>query len=98
MSGQEELTQLLELASQGQLPLFHQTWIRESFAGENRRLSFARANRVVQECLKKLERHHSYDRKQTALAAFTNDERQEFIQSFFKMVEYKTLDGLKELH
>lgn len=98
MSGQEELTTLLELASQGQLPLFHQRWIRESFQGENRRLSFARANRVVQEALKRLERHQSYDRKQTALAAFTDEERHEFIQSFFKMVEYKTLDTLKELH
>jgi hypothetical protein len=98
MSGQEELSMLLDLASQGLLPLFHQEWIRESFGGPGRRMSFARASKVVQDGLKRLERHQSFDRKQTALGAFSNDERQEFIQSFFKMVEYKTLDGLKELH
>lgn len=92
-----ELTQLLSLATQGHLPLFHQQWIRDSFS-ENRRLSFARASRIVEDGLKRLERHHSYDRKQTALAAFPASERHEFIQSFFKMVEYKTLDQIKELH
>ncbi len=92
-----QLGELITLASQGHLPLFHQQWIRESLS-ENRRLSFARASRIVEEGLKRLERHQTYDRKQTALAAFSASERQEFIQSFFKIVEYKTLDQLKELH
>jgi hypothetical protein len=94
---QDQLGVLLSLASQGQLPLFHQEWIRDSFS-EPKRLSFARASRIVEEGLKRLERHQSFDRKQTALAAFPTSERREFIQSFFKMVEYKTLDQLKELH
>ncbi len=96
--GTDELTALLDLASQGHLPLFHQQWIRESLGRGARRLSFARASKVVQEGLKRLERHHSWDRKQTALGAFSDDERGEFIHAFFKMVEYKALDGLKELH
>ncbi len=91
------LGQLLALAALGQLPLFHQEWIRDSFH-DPRRLSFARASRIVEDGLKRLERHQTYDRKQTALAAFPQSEREEFIQSFFKMVEYKTLDQLKELH
>jgi hypothetical protein len=94
---QDELGLLLSLAASGHLPLFHQDWIRDSFT-DPRRLSFARATRIVEEGLKRLERHQSYDRKQTALGAFTNSERSEFIQSFFKMVEYKTFDQLKELH
>lgn len=93
----DELGLLLSLAASGHLPLFHQDWIRDSFT-DPRRLSFARATRIVEEGMKRLERHHSYDRKQTALAAFSDTERSEFIQSFFKMVEYKTLDQLKELH
>jgi hypothetical protein len=94
---QTDLGQLITLASQGHLPLFHQQWIRDSFS-ENRRLSFARASRIVEEGLKRLERHQTYDRKQTALGAFSASERHEFIQSFFKMVEYKALDQMKELH
>lgn len=93
----DQLGELVALAAQGQLPLFHQQWIRESFS-ESRRLSFARASRIVADGLKRLERHQTYDRKQTALAAFPSSERHEFIQSFFKIVEYKTLDQLKELH
>ena len=93
-----ELEMLLDLASQGHLPLFHQDWIRESFSQQSPRMSFARASKVVNDGLKRLERHHSFDRKQTALSALTQDERKEFILSFFKMVEYKALDGLKELH
>ncbi|MCE3012834.1 MAG: hypothetical protein LW878_07170 [Proteobacteria bacterium] len=93
----QELNELLKMATLGHLPLFHQDWIRESFR-ENKRLSFARASRIVDEGLKKLSRHVTYDRKQTALNAFTAEERVTFIQSFFKMVEYKTLDQIKELH
>ncbi len=93
----QELNELLKMATLGHLPLFHQDWIRESFR-ENKRLSFARASRIVDEGLKKLSRHATYDRKQTALNAFTAEERVTFIQSFFKMVEYKTLDQIKELH
>jgi len=95
---EDQLTVLLQLAHQGHLPLFHQEWIRETFIQPGARLSYARATKVVQDGLKRLERHHSFDRKQTALAAFSQTERKEFIQSFFKMVEYKTLDTLKELH
>lgn len=98
MSEQTGLNTLLDFASQGHHPLFHKDWIRESFNGPARRLSFARAHQVVEEGLKRLERHSSLDRKQTALGAFTVEERREFIRSFFKMLEYKTLDGLKELH
>jgi len=93
----QELNELLKMATLGHLPLFHQDWIRESFK-ENKRLSFARASRIVDEGLKKLSRHATYDRKQTALNAFSAEERVTFIQSFFKMVEYKTLDSIKELH
>jgi hypothetical protein len=93
----DELAILLNLATRGHLPLFHQDWIRDSFV-ENKRLSFARASRIVEDGLKKLNRHRSFDRKQTALSAFSVDERRTFIQSFFKMVEYKTLDQIKELH
>lgn len=95
---QDELSVLLDLASQGHLPLFHQDWIRESFSEQAPRLSFARASKVVQDGLKRLERHQSFERKQTALSALTTEQRKEFILSFFKMVEYKALDGLKELH
>lgn len=95
---QDELSVLLKLASQGHHPLFHKTWIRESFERQSPRMSYARASKIVQDGLKRLERHHSFDRKQTALSAFADGERKEFIVSFFKMVEYKTLDGLKELH
>lgn len=94
------LDQLIEAGSSGYFPLFYQDWIHESFAdhGEARKMSFSRAAEVVHRVYKQIERHHSIERKKTAIQALKNDERKDFVLSFMKMVEYRALDKMRELH
>jgi hypothetical protein len=94
------LDQLIEAGSSGYYPLFYQDWILESFAdqGDAKRMSFSRAAETVHRVYKQIERHSSLERKKTAIQALKNDERKEFVLSFMKMVEYRALDKLRELH
>jgi hypothetical protein len=100
MQEAQGLDQLIEAGSTGYLPLFYQEWITESFADKNevKRMSFSRAAETVHKVYAKIERHHSIERKKTAIQAMKIDERKDFVLSFMKMVEYRTLDRLKELH
>ncbi len=94
------LDHLIEAGSAGFFPLFYQDWIHESLADatEVRRMSFSRAAETVHRVYKQIERHTSIERKKTAIQALKNDERKDFVLSFMKMVEYRTLDKLRELH
>lgn len=94
------LNQLIEAGSSGYFPLFYQDWIHESFAdsGEAGRMSFSRAAETVHRMYKQIERHQSIERKKTAIQAFKNDDRKDFVLSFMKMVEYRSLDKMRELH
>jgi hypothetical protein len=94
------LDQLIEAGSSGYFPLFYQDWIHESFAdaGEVRKMSFSRAAETVHKFYKQIERHHSLERKKTAIQALKLDDRKDFVLSFMKMVEYRALDRMRELH
>lgn len=94
------LDQLIEAGSTGYFPLFYQDWIHESMASikDNKKISFSRAAETVHRVYKQIACHHSIERKKTAIQALRADERNDFVLSFMKMVEYRTLDRLKELH
>lgn len=100
MQEAQGLDQLIEAGSTGYLPLFYQDWIKESFKDVNevRRMSFSRAAETVHRVYKQIERHQSIERKKTAIQALKEVERNDFILSFMKMVEYRTLDKTRELH
>jgi hypothetical protein len=100
MQDVKSLNELIEAGSSGYLPLFYQDWITESFSDSNslKKISFSRAAETVHKVFEKIDRHTSIERKKTAIQAMDNDERKEFIISFMKMVEYRTLDRLRELH
>ncbi len=100
MQEAQGLDQLIEAGSTGYLPLFYQEWIKESFADKNevKRMSFSRAAETVHKIYRQIERHHTIEKKKTAIQALANDERKDFVLSFMKMVEYRALDKLKELH
>ncbi len=100
MQEAQGLDQLIEAGSSGYLPLFYQSWITESFsdASEVRKMSFSRAAETVHRIYGQIERHSSIERKKTAIQAMTTDERKDFIISFMKMVEYRALDKMRELH
>ena len=94
------LDQLIEAGSSGFFPLFYQDWIHESFADKSnaQKISFSRAAETVHRVYKQIERHSSIERKKTAIQALKNEDRKDFVLSFMKMVEYRTLDKLRELH
>ncbi len=94
------LDQLIEAGSSGYFPLFYQDWILESFADKavTQKISFSRAAETVHRVYKQIERHHSIERKKTAIQALKDEDRQDFILSFMKMVEFRTLDRIRELH
>lgn len=94
------LDQLIEAGSSGYYPLFYQDWIHESFSDPSNvtRMSFSRAAETVHRVYKQIERHSSLERKKTAIQALKSDERKDFVLSFMKMVEYRALDKLRELH
>jgi len=94
------LDQLIEAGSSGYFPLFYQDWIHESLSDltEVKRMSFSRAAETVHRMYKDIERHNGLERKKTAIQALKNEDRKDFVLSFMKMVEYRTLDRLKELH
>ncbi len=94
------LDQLIEAGSSGYFPLFYQDWIHESFADKavTQKISFSRAAETVHRVYKQIERHHSIERKKTAIQALKDEDRQDFILSFMKMVEFRTLDRIRELH
>lgn len=100
MQDAQGLDQLIEAGSTGYFPLFYQDWIHESFkdVSEVKKISFSRAAETVHRVYKQIERHHSIERKKTAIQALQNDERKDFVLSFMKMVEYRALDKLRELH
>jgi hypothetical protein len=100
MQEAQGLDQLIEAGSSGYLPLFYPSWISESFAdpSEVKRMSFSRAAETVHRVYGQIERHASIERKKTAIQAMDNNERKDFIISFMKMVEYRALDKMRELH
>lgn len=94
------LDQLIEAGSSGYFPLFYQDWIIESLKEETvvRKMSFSRAAETVHRVYKQIERHSSIERKKTAIQALKSEERQDFVLSFIKMVEFRALDKMRELH
>jgi hypothetical protein len=96
-----DLITFLSLAQKGHCPLFHRDWIKESLQEStltHKPMTLAQARRVVDATFKKLDEHKSLEKKQVVLQALKSELRNEFIRSFFKVVEFKSLDELKELH
>jgi hypothetical protein len=77
MQEAQGLDQLIEAGSTGYLPLFYQEWITESFAdkSEVKKMSFSRAAETVHKVYRLIEKHHSIERKKTAIQAMNNEER-----------------------
>lgn len=100
MQETQGLDQLIEAGSSGHFPLFYQDWIHESMADINevKKMSFSKAAETVHRFYRQIERHTSIEKKKTAIQALKNEERKDFVLSFLKMVEYRTLDKIKELH
>ena len=80
----------LKMAQTGHYPLFFSQWLLESF-DQTQNLNFNKANHKVKHVFNQLSRHNTLEKKKTALLGMDKLSREEFIRSFFKVVEYEIL-------
>ncbi|MBD64454.1 MAG: hypothetical protein CME62_04565 [Halobacteriovoraceae bacterium] len=86
----------LRLAHAGHYPLFFNDWLHSSMQQKSN-LSHQRASHNVKHVFNQLARHKTLEKKKTALIGMDRISREEFIRSFFKIIEHEILKGNKSL-
>lgn len=86
----------LTLGMTGHYPLFFQSWVKDSHKSIQK-INIKKANHNVAHVFNQLAKHKSLEKKKTALIGMDKLSREEFIRSFFKVVEHKSLEGTKTL-
>lgn len=86
----------IDAAKIGHYPLFFEDWLKDS--SWQKQIAYRQANKNIKDVFKKLSKHRSADRKKTALIGLEKKERDEFINSFFRVVEHNLLKDIKSLH
>jgi hypothetical protein len=93
-----ELKNYIEIASTGHYPLFDPSWLNQKAEqSEAIKISIRNANQNVKKVFKNISRHHSVDRKKMAIELMDQKDRQIFVQSFLKLVEYNVLENTRTL-
>jgi hypothetical protein len=89
----------LQLGQQGLYPLFSKKAIKESLAAKNQNvLSVVRAQKILNLHFGKIEHFSHETDKSKYIHQLKKDEKELFIQAFFKLVEVETLSKHRELH
>lgn len=91
-----EYRNYLSMAKLGFYPLFFEQWMSESL-NENHILNSRKANHNVKHVFNMLSKHKTIEKKKTALISMDKFSREEFIRSFFKVVEEDILKENKTL-
>ena len=78
----------LSLGMTGHFPLFFESWVKESHASVQK-VNIRKANHNVAHVFNQLAKHKSLEKKRTALIGMDRLSREEFIRSFFRIVEDK---------
>lgn len=87
---------LVEMGTRGYFPILTSEWINQ-VSKEPRKLNL-KEKKKAKTITQRLLQHRSFERQKTVLLTLSEEDRKLFIQSFFKMVEGKVLDGSPELH
>ena len=82
--------QFIEMAKTGHYPLFFDEWVKTSMT-PGQMVSLSMANQKVQTVFTALERHRRIEKKKTALITMDKISREDFIRSYFKVVEHQVL-------
>lgn len=80
----------LKIAQTGHYPLFFGEWLDQSFS-QAQTVNIRKASHNVAHIFGQLSRHNTIEKKKTALIGMDKLTREEFIRSFFKVVEYEIL-------
>jgi hypothetical protein len=91
-----DIKNFIQIAQTGYYPLFYNDWLLDTFQ-EKQSLNISKASKNVKQVFSKLERHRTVEKKKTALLGMDKIEREEFIRSFFKVVEHELLKDMKSL-
>ena len=86
----------LAMAQTGYYPLFFDEWVKESFSVKQN-ITFRKASHNVKHVFNRLAKHNTVEKKKTALIGMDKLSREEFIRSFFKVVEHSILEDVKSL-
>jgi len=86
----------LAMAQIGHYPLFFTDWLHASLE-QKQNMTFRKASHNVKHVFNQLSRHKTLEKKKTALLGMDKLSREEFIRSFFKVVEHEILKGVKSL-
>jgi hypothetical protein len=86
----------VKIAQIGHYPLFFNDWVTSSL-NDKQALTFMNASKNVKQVFSNLERHRTIEKKKTALIGMEKSSREEFIRSFFKVVEHEVLKDLTSL-
>ena len=86
----------VQMAKTGHYPLFNRAWLEDSLE-ERKPVSYKIASDKVKNVFNQLARHKSLNKKQTAIMGMDRLTREDFIQSFFKIVEHETLRDIDSL-
>ncbi len=92
-----EYQNFIKLAETGHYPLFFKDWMSTSLE-QTQNISFKKASHNVKHVFNQLARHNTIEKKKTALIGMDRLSREEFIRSFFKVVEHEVLKEMKTLH
>ena len=92
----QEYDNYLTLGLTGLFPLFFDDWVKESHISPQK-LNLRKANHNVAHVFNQLAKHGSIEKKKTALIGMDRLSREEFIRSFFKVIEHRHLSEVKTL-
>lgn len=92
----DEYNNFIQIAQIGHYPLFFNDWLVSSL-NQKQNMTFRKASHNVKHVFNQLARHKTIEKKKTALLGMDKLTREEFIRSFFKVVEHKMLQEVKSL-
>jgi hypothetical protein len=92
----KDFNNYIQMAQIGHYPLFFHDWLHSSL-DQKQVMTFRKATHNVRHVFNQLARHSSLEKKKTALLGMDKLSREEFIRSFFKVVEHEILKEVKSL-
>lgn len=92
----EDYKNFISMGTTGHYPLFYPEWLTQSLS-QKQKVNVKKAGHNVKHTFKLLSRHKTIEKKKTALIGMDRVSREEFIRSFFKIVEHESLKRIEKL-
>lgn len=87
----------LNLGLSGQFPLFFKDWLNNLNLSE-KDYKVKEGTKLLKKYFKKIEIHKTVDKKKIAISAMEESEREEFLKTFFYVLEEEILNSEHKYH